>query len=118
GLPAAGLPDEADDLSAVDAQVGARHRADARAAATLVLDDDVLELERGGHAGPNGSTGQARRREPVCTSAGTSMRHESWAYAQRGWNEQPVGKRPGVGGAPAIAANGLSATSGCGRASS
>ena len=60
-LAAARLADEADDLAALDAEARAGDRAHAAAAAALVVDDDVRELERA-HRAANGSTGQASAR--------------------------------------------------------
>ena len=45
-----------------------------------------------------GRAGEAPR--PISVSGGTSVRHVSTAYAQRGWNAHPGGGARGDGGAP------------------
>src|SRR5581483_8585539 len=120
-LPAARLADEPDDPAGVDGQARTRDRAHAPAAAALVVDDDVGQLERahGAASCANGSTGHASSRPPASTSGGTSRRQLSRRYPQRGWKAQPAGIAPGVGGEPPIATSSCScAASGCGSASS
>jgi hypothetical protein len=76
-LAASGLADEADDLPALDGEARAGDRAHAPAAATVVLDHDVAQLERSHE--PNGSGGHAKRRPFAASRAGTSTAQDSSA---------------------------------------
>src|SRR5581483_5768894 len=119
-LPASRLADQPHDAPAVEGEARARDRPHA-AAAPLVVDDHVRQLEHAHLALPatKGSTWQASRLSPAGASGGTTIRHWSCANAQRGWNAQPRGIRPGDGGEPPIATSSCSfGASGCGSASS
>src|SRR5207237_1904586 len=94
-LAAARLADEPDDLPALDRQARPGNGADASAAAAVVLDDDVGQLQSA-HRGATGSTGQASVRPFTETSGGTSTAQDSSAKRQRGWKAQPEGMRAGL----------------------
>src|SRR6185503_10788697 len=94
------LADEPHDLAAAEREARVDDRAHGIAAASLVRDLEVANLERA--HGAKGSTGQASPRSPMRRSSGTSVRQLSIAWAQRGWNTQPLGKLPGCAGAPGM----------------
>src|SRR5437763_1116999 len=79
GLAAARLADEPDDLAALDGEARARNRSDTAAAAPVVLDDEVVDLQGLLRQVRSGSTGQASRRPFTAASGGTSRRHCSSA---------------------------------------
>ena len=119
-LAAARLADEADDLAALDAEARARDRAHAATAAALVVDDDVVELERA-HAVRKRVDGTG---EPRASRSATSARHLGRGTCRRrtcsaGGTQQPGGMRPGTGGAPRDRRRAACscAASGCGSAS-
>src|SRR5690606_15353308 len=77
GLPAAGLPDEPDDLAAVERERDAVDGVHLATPAGTVDDVGVLHLQRGAHAGPSHSS-----QSSACGRAATSVR----VYSCSGWN--------------------------------